>query len=134
MTYEEAHAFIKDRFESLWAGRCLIVWDSQEPKVSGLKDWVRLSVQDDVGGLAGFGGAGANLYRREGFVQCQIFTAAGEYDRVSLAHKDAFVAIFEGQRFDGIRGGGILRQSEPRHDGTWLMRLVSIAFEFDQIK
>jgi len=63
--------------------------------------WVRLAVINGESETAGITGS-APMVRDRGLVACQIFVDKNAGTDAALGYADAFLALFEHKRFDGI--------------------------------
>ena len=134
MTYEEARNAIQAHVASNWTGTPggTVAYDNLPFTPPVGSPWVRLSIQNESGVQAGFGGS-AKRFRRQGTVKMQIFVVEGDGAGGVTQLADQAVLLFEGTK---LSGGLRFTQVGIREIGVesgWFGLDVSAAFSFDDV-
>lgn len=102
MDIKDAKTTIQSSFDTAWAGETDIAWDNVEYK-SENTEFVRMSIQFDIGEQASLGGITNRLFRYSGIVFLQIFTEPNENpqrnDELAQLALNFFVTPLSGIKF-----------------------------------
>lgn len=135
MTFAATADTIRARFNTefpLVRASVPIAWDNVAYEPTPQTPWVRLTIVEGEGELAGLAGKGANLYRHRGVVIIQIFVPIGDGDGLARAIADDIATIFRGQLVAGVH----FRAPSARRvgpDEAWWQLNVRIPYRADLI-
>src|SRR5210317_1244527 len=100
MSFEALRASCEGRMAANWSATDVVYNnDTHVPDTSAA--WVRFVLLTGVGQTVGLGGS-TKFVRDLGFITVQIFVPERTGTATAMGHVDAFNAIFEHERFDGI--------------------------------
>lgn len=131
-TLNQATEAVYARFVSEWGTTSDYVFEG-EPEPEGSTEWVRLSVRGLGSEQISQGAVGCRRFRRNASVFVQVFTPANKGRQRGDILSETALDIFEAESFsdlDFIQGD--IRESGV--DGKWLIMVVEVLFNFDEIK
>lgn len=132
MSHEAAHAAIRQRFETIWAGATPVQYPNVKFEAPET-EWARLNVATANAEWAGFGDPGNNPERNFGQVTVQIFIPSGEGEGRGLELADLVKSAFRSWS-DNASGVRFLVPPYARQigvDGKWYQINVVAPFQFD---
>lgn len=133
MSYAAAHSSIRQRFETIWAGRTPAQMPNVKFDAPEDAPWVRLNIADADAQWASMGDPGNNVERNRGQVTVQIFVPSGTGEGGALEYTDVVKGMFRDWR-DASTGLRFLVPPYARQvgiEGKWYQVNVVAPFEFD---
>ncbi len=101
MSFDTLRQDIEQRMVDNWAENATVEYENLPFDKPSNVEWVRLTVTTGQGETQGIAGSTVTV-RDTGMVSLQVFAPEGTGTKTSKALVDAFIAIFEHARFNGI--------------------------------
>jgi hypothetical protein len=144
MTWVATVQAIQTKFRNEWNLTPLthVAFENEPFDVPNDEEWVYVEIMGGRGEIAGYGGMGSNLIRRDGIVMVHAFVPLNSGGNRALQLVENGAAIFQTASFSGIQFWALYPPSPPSGDselgnravnGSWWRTYCSVPFQYDEV-
>lgn len=137
MSFGTARNAINAAFDTAWADQTPVEWPNVEfTKPNPKSAWVRITVDGNLAGQAGFGDG--VLHRNSGLIFVQVFIPDNDGPADADTYAQSAANALQYKRIDHISGGrplrtwGATQRTVGNQDG-WYQVNVTIPFDYDEV-
>jgi len=131
MNYKAARTAIRAFFATAWGTRTPVAYDDVVYEPNG-SPYVAFNISHYDGEQASIGSPGANLQRRYGLINAQLFHPSGKGTNPAWDNAEMIVSLFLGPTPAGIHFYDIQAQEKGNYNGYYQINVL-IYFRYDHI-
>lgn len=144
MSWATATEAIKTRFQAQWTETPLaqVAFENEQFDIPDNDEWLYIEIVGAGGSIAGYGGMGTNLIRREGVIMIHVFVPSGTGGARAVELAEIASKVFATVSFSGIQCWAPHPPSPPTGDtelgnrainGNWWRSYSSVTFQYDEV-